>query len=304
VKSAGPAQRQATQLRDLEGKIAVITGAASGIGHALTRRCIAEGMKVVLADIEAAALTAVEVEAREAGASVLGVLTDVSNPKHLERLADRTLSSYGAVHLLFNNAGVGMIGPRVWEGTIEDWTWILGVNLWGVIHGLRAFVPIMIEQGTECHIVNTASAAGLVLPPGMGVYNASKAAVIALSETLQHELIRERLPLRVSVVCPGMVQTRLVDAERNRPSALKNDPCVEAERRSRCAAGEEELRKAAEQGLPAQSVAVEILTAVRESRLHVFTHSWVKETFEQRVDNLLRGIEPWTGSSSSTSEAS
>jgi len=282
-------------VKQLVGKIAVVTGAASGIGHALARRCVAEGMKVVLADIEAAALTAVEVRARDEGAAVLGVLTDVSNPKDLERLASKTLSRFGAVHLLFNNAGVGMIGPRAWECTLQDWNWILGVNLWGLIHGLRVFVPIMIEQATECHIVNIASAAGFVAPPGMGVYNASKAAVIALSETLQHELALVQLPIRVSVVCPGLVKTDIVDAARNRPAGLQNEPWVDMERREKHAAAEDELRQGAAAGIAADEVADQVMAAIGGGQYHVFTHPWIREVLERRVRNVIQGIEPWEG---------
>jgi NAD(P)-dependent dehydrogenase (short-subunit alcohol dehydrogenase family) len=289
-------------VKQLDGKVAVVTGAASGIGRALARRCMAAGMKVVLADIEATALTAVEVEARNAGASVLGVLTDVSDPKDVEQLAARTLSRFGAVHLLFNNAGVAEVGPALWECTVADWNWVLGVNLWGLIHGVKTFVPIMIDQGTEGHIVNTASAAGLVSPPRFGIYSASKAAVISLSETLQHELAIQRAPIRVSVVCPGLVRTRMVDSARNRPAALRNEPWVSAERREKHADAEEELRRATEEGMSADDVADRILGAVREERLYVFTHPWVKQVLELRVHNVLQGVDPWTGLGSNERE--
>jgi NAD(P)-dependent dehydrogenase (short-subunit alcohol dehydrogenase family) len=290
-------------VQQLQGKVAVITGAASGIGRALSRRCAAEGMQVILADIEPAALTAVEVELRDAGASVLGVLTDVSKHEEVARLAARTLSRFGGVHLLFNNAGVGLIGPTLWETTLEDWYWILGVNLWGVVHGMRVFVPIMLEQGSECHIVNIASAAGLVPPPGTGIYNSSKAAVVALSETLQHELDLAGAPIRVSVVCPGFVRTRMVEAARNRPAGLRNESWVDSERRAKYGALEEEWRRATEAGMAAEQVADRILAAIRRKQLHVFTHPEVKSALALRSSNILRGVDPWidTGSHKSGS---
>jgi NAD(P)-dependent dehydrogenase (short-subunit alcohol dehydrogenase family) len=249
----------------------------------------------VLADVEPAALTAIEVEARGAGAPVLGVLTDVANLKDVERLAERTLAKFGAVHLLFNNAGVGTIGPSLWECTQADWNWILGVNLWGLIHGLRVFVPIMIEQSTECHIVNTASAAGLLSTPGMGICSASKAAVIAISETLQHELTQKGAAIRVSVVCPGSVQTRMVDASRTRPAPLRNESWVESERQTTHGEAQRKLRRATEAGMSPDELADQVLRAVVAEQLYVFTHPWVKTALELRVRSILHGTDPLPG---------
>ena len=195
-------------MESFQGKVAVITGAASGIGRALAQRCVQEGMKVVLADIEE-------------GATVLGVRTDVAQAAEVAALAQRTLESFGAVHLLFNNAGVAAGGP-LWEMSLQDWEWVLGVNLWGVVHGIRTFVPLLLQQGSEAHIVNTASIAGLVSTPGLGVYNVTKHSVVTLSETLYQELQQTGAPVHVSVLCPGWVNTRIHQAERNRPPALRN----------------------------------------------------------------------------------
>jgi NAD(P)-dependent dehydrogenase (short-subunit alcohol dehydrogenase family) len=279
------------RVKDLEGKVAVVTGAAGGIGRALARLCAEEGMKVVLADVEPAALTAAEVEARNGGAEVLGVLTDVSNPDDVERLARSTLDRFGAVHVLFNNAGVAMIGPALWETTVLDWNWILGVNLWGLIHGLRIFVPIMIEQAAECHIVNTASAAGLLATPGMGAYDATKAALIALSEALRQELALRQASIGVSVLCPGFVRTGIVDAARNRPTDLRNESWVETERRERHADELETLRRAVEDGMAPEKVAASAFRAIRNDRLHVFTDPRVREAWELRVRDILRGSD-------------
>ena len=161
-------------MREFKGKVAVVTGAASGIGRGLAERCAQEGMKVVLADIDKITLAQAEEEMKATGADVLAISTDVSKASDVEALAQRTLDTFGAIHLLCNNAGVihdRSQGWSIWEHTVDDWTWIMGVNLWGVIHGIRAFLPIMLEQDTECHIVNTASIAGLISLPYLGIYN-------------------------------------------------------------------------------------------------------------------------------------
>ena len=175
-------------MREFKDKVAVITGAASGIGRAMADRCVQEGMKVVLADVEVEPLAKAEASMKASGATVLAVRTDVSQAADVEALAQKTLEAFGAVHLLCNNAGVGTGAATIWESTIADWEWIIGVNLWGVIHGVRVFVPIMLEQDTECHIVNTASIAGLISGPELGAYKVTKHAVVTLSETLYHEL--------------------------------------------------------------------------------------------------------------------
>src|SRR5438105_3443891 len=174
-------------MEELRGKVAVITGGASGIGRAFAERCLEEGTKIVLADIEPEALERAAQELAGAGADVLAVRTDVSQAAAVDELAQRTLDRYGAVHLLFNNAGVATSGP-IWQNSLADWQWVLGVNLMGVIHGIHTFVPIMLAQGGPAHIVNTASMAGLVSTPGLGVYNVAKHGVVTLSETLALEL--------------------------------------------------------------------------------------------------------------------
>jgi NAD(P)-dependent dehydrogenase (short-subunit alcohol dehydrogenase family) len=173
-------------MRDFRDRVAVVTGAVSGIGRALADRFAAEGMKVVLADIEEEALRLAEAEFREKGVDVLGVRTDVSKSEDLEKLAQQTLDAFGAVHIVCNNAGVAGAWGQAWANTLDDWNWIMGVNLWGVIHGVRTFLPITLKQGEEGHIVNTASLAGLM--PGRGIYGVTKQAVVALSESLYNDL--------------------------------------------------------------------------------------------------------------------
>ena len=210
-------------MKEFQDKVAVVTGAASGIGRALAGKCAALGMKVVLADVEESALWQAEYELQVSGAQVLAVRTDVSQADEVEALAKITFETYGAVHLLFNNAGVGA-GTTVWESSLADWQWVLGVNLWGVIHGVHFFVPRMLAQDSEGHIVNTASSAGLVSSSGLGIYKVSKHGVVTLSETLALELAAHGSKLKASVLCPEFVNTRIFDAERNRPQALQNAP--------------------------------------------------------------------------------
>jgi NAD(P)-dependent dehydrogenase (short-subunit alcohol dehydrogenase family) len=201
-------------MKDFSGRIAVVTGAASGIGRALAERCAREGMRVVLADVEPGPLAEVEAGLRAGGGTALAVRTDVSQAKDVEALAQKTLDAFGATHLLFNNAGVATSGT-VWESSLADWEWVIGVNLWGVIHGVRAFAPIMLAQDAEGHIVNTASLSGLISFPRGGAYAATKHGVVTLSEALHHELAERGERVKVSVLCPGLVQTRIVDCARN-----------------------------------------------------------------------------------------
>ncbi len=174
-------------MKDFAGRVAVITGAGSGFGREFAREAHRLGMKLVLADVQRDALNAVVAELGDAGATLIGEQVDVARGEEVQRLADRAFAEMGAVHLLFNNAGVGS-GGLVWENSDRDWQWVLGVNLWGVVHGIRHFVPRMIAGGAPGHVINTASVAGLVCAPNMGVYNVSKHAVVALTETLQHDL--------------------------------------------------------------------------------------------------------------------
>lgn len=264
------------------GKTAVVTGAASGIGLALARRCAAEGMRVVLADVEAAPLAAAAEALTASGAEVLALRCDVSDPSSVDALAVGTLERFGAVHLLFNNAGVSAAGP-VWEAPLAEWDWVLGVNLMGVVHGLRAFVPIMLRQEGEGHIINTASMAGLVASAGMGVYNTSKSAVIAISETLQRDLAEAEARIGVSVLCPGWVQSRILASGRNRPLDAGASPPPDARTRALV----KQIREWVDAGLPADEVAGIVFNAIRARRFYILTHPTWKRMIEKRVRGIL-----------------
>lgn len=209
-------------MKTLRGKVAVVTGAASGLGRAMALAFAREGMRVALADVDEANLAHTAQAARALGVEALAVRVDVAKGAEVDAFAARTVAVFDGVHVVCNNAGVSPVGAA-WENSVADWEWTLGVNLWGVIHGVRAFVPQLIAQG-EGHVVNTASVAGLISPPGLGVYNVTKHAVVALSETLQHDLRLRGANVGVSVLCPAYVPTGIADSERSRPSALANAP--------------------------------------------------------------------------------
>jgi NAD(P)-dependent dehydrogenase (short-subunit alcohol dehydrogenase family) len=275
-------------MKDFSGKVAVITGAASGIGRGIAERCANEGIKLVLADVNEANLANAETELKALGATVLGVKTDVSKRSDVERLARRALDAFGQVHLLVNNAGVGA-GGSAWEATWNDWEWVIGVNLWGVIHGVKVFTPLMLAQNVECHIVNTASAAGLVVGGASAPYAATKHAVVALSESLCLTLQRRKALVKVSVLCPGLVRTNIVNSEQNRPAALKNEP---VELTPQLQAGLAAFKAAIEAGMSPVQVADIVFDAIRDERFYILTHPDWMELVRMRTDKLLRLENP------------
>ena len=266
-------------------KVAVITGAASGIGRGLAERFAAEGMKVVLADIEAEPLAKLEAVLQVKGATVLTVRTDVSSATAVENLAERTLDAFGAVHILCNNAGVVCSRP-VWEHTLADWEWVLGVNLWGVIHGIRSFVPRMLAQGDECHIVNTASILGLVGGSGEGIYKVSKHGVVVLSETLAAELAQKGTNIQVHVLCPGWARTGILDSARNRPSTLQNSAETEGPQEP-VIGGSRNTRAEMEAGLSPAEVAAHVYNAIQNGTFYIHTHPEHKAWIRERMERIL-----------------
>ncbi len=276
-------------MKDLADKVAVITGAGSGFGREFARIGARERMRLVLADVQQDPLDTAVAEARAAGAEALGMRTDVSKPEDLEQLAARATGEFGAVHLLFNNAGVAGGGGYVWESSLKDWQWILGVNLMGVVNGIRAFVPRMLKQDCECHLVNTASAAGLVSAPLMSAYNASKHAVVTLSETLFHDLRLAKAKIGVSVLCPAWVPTNIHASERTRPPEL-TDPRPPTP--SQIAARQRSEKAIASGRLGAADVARMTFEAVRDGRFYVITHPKMLASVELRFRDLLAQRNP------------
>jgi NAD(P)-dependent dehydrogenase (short-subunit alcohol dehydrogenase family) len=251
-------------MRVFEGRVAVVTGAASGIGLALAQRFAAEGMKVVMADVEAEALDRAAAAVRATTPAVLATRVDVARAEDVERLARETYAAFGAAHVVCNNAGVAVIGA-VHEHSLADWQWVLGVNLWGVIHGVRAFVPRMLAGGDEGHIVNTASMAGLTTAPFMSVYDVTKHGVVALSESMYKEFEMTGAPLGVSVVCPGLIDTNIMRSSRNRPAELaeegKAGPMAQAFGQG--------LADRLTTGYPPSEVAEQVVRGIRNRRFYI-----------------------------------
>ena len=271
-------------MKDFQDRVAVITGAASGFGREFALALASGGAKVVLADVdeggmrETAALL-------PSGAESLAVRCDVTRAESLDQLAESTYQRFGAAHLVFNNAGVAVCGPA-WTATLEDWKWVLDINLMGVVHGIRAFVPRMLEGGEGGHIVNTASVAGLLSLPGSAVYCVSKHAVVTLSECLRHDLRVAGSTIGVSVLCPAFVQTGIFESARNRPKELAatnplGKPYEEAGKKALAASK-----------LSAADIAKATLDAVRNERFYVITHQKTKAAIETRLQDIVEERDP------------
>ncbi len=277
-------------MKDFQGKIAVVTGAASGIGRALAEKCIQEGMKVVLADVEEHALNRAADELKDLGGGVLAVRTDVSSAEQVEALAQQAFAAYGAVHLLFNNAGVGA-GTTVWESSLADWQWVLGVNLWGIIHSIHYFVPRMLAQNEQGYIVYSASSVGVVAHAGLGVYRTSKHAAVSLTETLQLELAERGTNIKASVLCPEWVNTRILESERNRPDALQNN-ASDQQITPEMLTALQTLYQDIQRGLPPAQVATIVFEAIREEKFYIFTHPTTKLGAQVRMEDLINERQP------------
>jgi NAD(P)-dependent dehydrogenase (short-subunit alcohol dehydrogenase family) len=276
-------------MRDFAGNVAVVTGAASGIGLGLATRFAEEGMRVVLADVEEPALEAAVERLRKEGGDVVGVRTDVASLESVEALAQATLSAFGGVHVVCNNAGVGGGFGKIWEASPKDWQWAMGVNLWGVIHGVHTFVPIMLDQGQEGHVVNTASVAGLV--PGSRVYSVTKHGVVALSEALYHGLRQIDAKIGASVLCPGLIETRIMFGYRNRPVELQNAPGElatpkELDRAERIGNLSQEL------GMAPAEVARIVVDGIRNGQFYILTHDEFDAPIRDRMEDILQRRRP------------
>jgi NAD(P)-dependent dehydrogenase (short-subunit alcohol dehydrogenase family) len=276
-------------MQDVQGKVAVVTGAASGIGRGLATVFAREGMKLVLADVEEPALHAAEAELQAAGADVLAVRTDVSDRAAVEALAEAAYARHGKVHVLCNNAGVGGATtnvPGIWNVPEQSWRWMLGVNLMGVVHGLQAFVPRMLDAGEEGHIVNTSSVMGVWSGPG-AVYNVSKHAVTSLSEGLFNDLRSFGAPIGVTVLLPGMVASRINTAARNWQDPLKVELHPEIARHL-----EEMEASYLRDGMSAERVGEITLSAIRERRFYAFTHPGSEQRVLDRMNAIVEHRDP------------
>jgi NAD(P)-dependent dehydrogenase (short-subunit alcohol dehydrogenase family) len=285
-------------MREFDGRVAVVTGAASGMGRAFAERFALEGMKVVLADIEEESLNAVVLEFKQQEFDAIGVIADVGSAESVAELAQKTIDEYGAVHILCNNAGVAAGGLRadgtptpLWEQPISDWEWTLNVNLWGVVHGIRTFLPLMIEQGDECHIVNTSSTAGLTSGPGLAIYGVSKHGVVRITEALYHQLAALDSKVKVSVLCPGGVRTRIASSGRNRPDELISDwtrpTSSEVEQSTEAWAD-----RISGDGLEPEEVAEKVFEAVQAEQLYILTHDSVDVRIRERMEDILARRNP------------
>jgi len=277
-------------MKNLQGKVVVITGAGSGLGRELARVCAGRGMKLVLADVDEPGMAQTLAEIREAVPEVAAVSmrVDVSKLDEVQALATLARESFDAAHVVFNNAGVSAGGP-LWEATEADWQWVTGVNVYGVAWGIQSFVPMMLTQG-EGHVVNTASAAGWVNAPGGGIYNASKHAVVAISETLAFDLRMAEANVGVTVLCPAFFPTAIVDAERNRPPELADTAPMSEARKFH----QEMVRHAVMHGrISAEEIAEMTVAAVEHDQFYVFPHKKIKQLIKARAEAADQEQEPF-----------
>jgi NAD(P)-dependent dehydrogenase (short-subunit alcohol dehydrogenase family) len=286
-------------MKEFKGKVAVITGAGSGIGLALAERCAKEGMKIVLADIDEKFLRKAQRRIKRLDTEVISVLTDVSKVSNIEALASKTLDTFGVINLLVNNAGIGNT-KYTWDYTLKDWEYQLGVNLWGVIHGVRIFTPIMLKQDNECHIVNVSSMEGLASGsgPGGAVYGVSKHGVISLSETLRTDLELKGAKLKVSVVCPGFVNTRILLGDTHRPKEFENSSEEEVENTrgedylAQFGFKPEEILKITKIMAPEEAADI-IFQGIKEEKFYILTHKddLMKRLVNERFNEILKELK-------------
>ncbi|MDM0047171.1 SDR family oxidoreductase [Variovorax dokdonensis] len=279
-------------ISDFKGKTAVLTGAGSGFGLECARIGAARGMNLVLVDVQQDALDAAQAEMEKAGAQVLARKVDVSDAAQMEALAEAVKARFGAPHFVFNNAGVGS-GGLVWENSVADWEWVLGVDLWGVIHGVRLFVPMMLEAAAKDpqwrgHVTNTASMAGLLTPPNMGIYNAAKAAVVSLTETMYQDLRLVTDQIGASLLCPYFVPTGIAASDRNKPGSLASEKPTRSQ-----LIGKAMSEKAVGSGkVTAAEVAQNVFHAIENDQFYVYSHPKALGNVKSRMENIVAGVNP------------
>ena len=279
-------------IKDFAGKTAVLTGAGSGFGLECARIGAQRGMRLVLVDVQQDALDQAATELAAAGAEVLALRVDVSDARQMEGLAQAVQSRFGAPHFVFNNAGVGSAG-LIWENSLRDWEWVLGVNVWGVVHGVRLFTPMMLEAARRDpawrgHLVNTASMAGLLTPPNMGIYNVSKHAVVSLTETLYQDLRLVTDQVGASVLCPYFVPTGICHSDRNRPADMEGEKPTKSQ-----LIGQAMLEKAVTSGkVTAADVARKVFDAIEADQFYVFSHPQALGNVRSRMESIVRIENP------------
>lgn len=275
-------------MKEFENRVAVITGGASGIGLAMAEKFARAKMKLVLADMEAETLNDVVLKLKEQ-TEVIGVVTDVSKLEAIEALAKQTLDTFGAVHILCNNAGVTGEITSSWQQSINTWEWVMGVNVWSVIYGIKTFLPIMLAQNSEGHIINTASMAGLVSLPFGAPYHLSKHAVVSLSESLFFELMMQQAKVKVSVLCPGWVKTKIASSARNRPAALKSEDTKKSDLEMGWI---QAVAKLVENGISAEEVADKVFSAIEAEQFYILTHPDMMVSVRHRMEDILQNQNP------------
>ncbi|MBW2496789.1 MAG: SDR family NAD(P)-dependent oxidoreductase [Deltaproteobacteria bacterium] len=276
-------------MKEMRGRVAVITGAASGIGRGMAEAFAGAEMKVMLSDVRAEALDAAAKALRDQGATVESVVADVRDPDAVQRLADRTLETFGSVHVVCNNAGIASSSSLLWEAPLEEWDWHLGVMVMGAVHGIRSFVPILLEQGDEGHVVNTASMGGLITGShAEAVYMTAKHAVVALTEGLQDQLASVSDRVKCSVLCPAFVTSNVYDSyEELRPGRVKSHLGTEEGRQM--VAG---MKHFLDSGMPAREAGEIVLQAIHDERFYILTHPEWASMVEGRMRGILDGTDP------------
>lgn len=280
-------------MKEFNDKVAVITGAASGIGRAIAEKFAHEGMKVVISDIEKETLSHTEEELKQMGYDVIAVPADVSKIDDVKALAHKAIDNYGVVHFLVNNTGVGFAGKSsttIWESPLSDWQWILGVNLWGVIHGVHVFTPIMLEQNIECYIINTCSIAGIIPPQqGANIYSISKHAVVALSESLQSDIALFSTKIKVLALCPGFISTKITESDRNRPKELNDTKTTNPELEQTIKAYQQIIAN----GTSPKIVAEKLFQALQGEKFYIPTDSRVliRGFVKKRMEAILNDFK-------------
>ncbi|MEM7467111.1 MAG: SDR family NAD(P)-dependent oxidoreductase [Pseudomonadota bacterium] len=271
-------------MQKIQDRVIVVTGAGSGIGKGIVEAFANAGAKLVITDIDQSSLDVLDKELRDQGTEVLSVGTDVANSEDVKGLAQKTYDAFGACHVICNNAGVVENNVNTWELTTDDWEWVLGVNLNGVIHGINAFVPRMLASGEEGHVVNTASIGGLIAGLALPAYSVSKHAVVALSECLYNDLAREQSKVNVSVLCPGWINTNIADSDRNRANKPTLTPALTRSRNA--------FKQSISNGLAPAQVGEIVLNGVLNNRFYLYTHPEWNNVIEDRFEAILKGEKP------------